>query len=182
MSESKREPGPSVTGPGYVQHLVDPSGSGLHACDGQPFDPIPDSPGTVIYPCTGCTVVGPKLAEERKLANLGNASTRQMLEELEVRGQMHGGMDGRRLATEARRLLSSPEFSLAPSVLHYSTTGVAETRPEPASADQTVEDWHGRMLISESGYFTASGCNWTCAAKHTTPQQALDCDAKGVAG
>jgi hypothetical protein len=108
------------SGPGYVAHLMDLSGSGLHACDGRPFDPIPDAGGTVVYACTGCYVVGPKLAEERKMANLGNATTRQLLVELKARGEVADTSDGRYLARVARNLLSGGSC-LGADMLDYRT-------------------------------------------------------------
>jgi hypothetical protein len=107
-----------ATGPGYVAHLVDLSGSGLHACDGRPFDPIPE--GALAFPCTGCYVVGPKLAEERKMANLGNATTRLLLAELKARGEMAGTTDGRYLARLAGNLLAG-NSALGAELLDYRT-------------------------------------------------------------
>jgi len=114
-----------ATGPGYVAHLMDVSGSGLHACDGRPFDPIPDQGGAVVYPCTGCYVVGPRLVEERKLANLGNATTRQLLNELKARGEMvaaEHSADGQYMARMAHRMLHG-HARLDDRLLDYRTVG-----------------------------------------------------------
>jgi hypothetical protein len=107
-------------GPGYVAHLMDLSGSGPHACDGRPFDPIPDAGGTVVYACTGCYVVGPKLVEERKMANLGNATTRNLLAELKARGEFANTNDGRYLARLAGNLLAG-NSALGAEMLDYRT-------------------------------------------------------------
>lgn len=170
-----REPLPVPPGPGWVKHLPTEGShtprypQGLAACTGDPISPVPTTPGTVIYPCTGCTVVGPKLTEERRLANLGNATTREMLEELAARGDVHGGYDGRFLARQVRVMLLG-DGALSAAVLDYRTTGeLHDVATEPPG-------WHDLQIVAESGYFTVlDRCTYGC--RHTSPQAALACTA-----
>lgn len=106
-------------GPGYVGHADTTEGAaGLAACTGEKMTPIPE--GALVFPCTGCFVVGPKLAEERRMANLGNATTRQLLVELKARGEVADTSDGRYLARIARNLLSGGSC-LGADMLDYRT-------------------------------------------------------------
>lgn len=106
-------------GPGYVGHADTTEGrAGLAACTGEKMTPIPE--GALVFPCTGCFVVGPKLTEERKMANLGNATTRQLLVELKARGEVTGTSDGRWLARIARNLISGGSC-LGADMLDYRT-------------------------------------------------------------
>lgn len=73
-------------------------------------------------------------------ANLGLASTRELIEELEARGILLGGHDGRQMATTASVWLRSVSGSLASYVLEYRTVdlnappSVSGDRPQQALA------------------------------------------------
>jgi hypothetical protein len=109
------------TGPGYVGHADTAEGAGLAACTGEKMTPIPE--GALVFPCTGCFVLGPKLTEERKMANLGNATTRQLLNELRARGEMttaEDSADGQYMARMAHRMLHG-DVALHDRVLDFRT-------------------------------------------------------------
>jgi hypothetical protein len=104
-------------------------------------------------------------------ANLGLASTREMLEELEARGIVLGGHDGRALAQQAAAWLRSVSSSLSACMLEYRTVDLV------APAVATAGRWQEMRIMAESGFFTSEGCVLG-ACRHTRPQDALTCRAR----
>ena len=163
---------PRDLGPGYVSHIYEP-GTDLACCTGTPQPQAPEGFRGLLYACTGCTVVGPRLDEERKQARLGNASTRELLMELHARGQIHGGYDGRKVAEVAERLLgvgpAGRGTALSSAVLEYRTANTSAPPLIPAG-----KDWRDLQIVAQEGYFTVLG-NCVEGCMHTNPVDALKC-------
>lgn len=102
--------------------------------------------------------------------NLGLATTRELLEELEARGRLLGGYDGRQMVNVIGPWLRSASANLSATVLEYRTVDL------DASQAAKGRDWRDVQIASEAGYYTALGrCTPSC--RHATPAAALMCNA-----
>lgn len=137
-----------------------------------------DRRAAMLPPLTDPAAVGRLInaheqAPPRLGANLGLASTRELLEELEARGELYGGYDGRELRESARKLLGTTpaRTGLAAAVLDYRTV---DLDGPPVG---TAAGWHEKRIMAEAGFFTSEGCVLG-VCRHTRPQDALTCRAR----